>query len=64
MDLFPERLREFIPKLSKISKILRKDGELSFYGSEDIIPLDHYTIEDGKDAISPKIADRNYLLLS
>ncbi|MCL4498299.1 MAG: HEPN domain-containing protein [Deltaproteobacteria bacterium] len=52
MDLFPERLREFIPKLSKISKILRKDRELSFYGSEDIIPLDYYTIEDGKDAIS------------
>ena len=31
---------------------MRKDRKLSFYGSEDIIPLDYYTIEDDKDAIS------------
>lgn len=52
LDLFPEELKGHIPRLSKISKILRKDRELSFYGSEDIVPLDYYTVEDGNEAIS------------
>lgn len=52
IDAFPQNIREKAPILSKISKTLRKDRELSFYGTEDIIPLEYYTLEDAEESIA------------
>ncbi len=38
-------------ELAKISKLLRRDRELSFYGSEDLTPGDFYREEDAKEAL-------------
>ncbi len=38
-------------RLVKISKRLRKERELSFYGDIDFIPTEEYSIEDGKYAM-------------
>ena len=49
--LFPEDVRRFLPELAKISKWLRKERELSFYGDIDFIPTEEYDPEDAKKAI-------------
>jgi HEPN domain-containing protein len=41
LDL-PEAVATQLPLLAEISKNLRRDRELSFYGSEDITPSDFY----------------------
>ncbi|MCX7942262.1 MAG: HEPN domain-containing protein [Dictyoglomaceae bacterium] len=51
-DIFPEFLKEKIPSIAKVSRELRKDRELAFYGAEDIIPLEYYQKEDADKAIS------------
>lgn len=38
-------------KLAKISKALRKERELSFYGDIDFIPTEEYTFNDARRAI-------------
>lgn len=45
--LSPEELE----KVAKISKKLRKERELAFYGDIDFIPTEEYTIEDANEAI-------------
>ncbi len=45
--LSPEELE----KVTKISKRLRKERELAFYGDIDFIPTEEYTIEDANEAI-------------
>lgn len=50
IKLFPEGLRKHIPELNKISKSLRRDRELAFYGSEDLTPLEFYNKEDAETA--------------
>ena len=47
----PEKLREHVSKLAKISKSLRRDRELAFYGSEDLTPLDFYAKDDAVTAL-------------
>ena len=44
--VFPKVLKDEISKLAKISKSLRRDRELAFYGSEDLTPQDFYSQED------------------
>lgn len=39
-----------IKKLASISKRLRRDRELSFYGAEDLTPLEFYKREDAEQA--------------
>lgn len=51
LNLFPEALKVEIPKLIKISRSLRRDRELSFYGSEDLTPMDFYKVDDAKLAM-------------
>lgn len=46
-DISPEE----ISKLANISRKLRKERELAFYGDIDFIPTDQYTLEDAKEAI-------------
>ena len=54
-DRFPLEIRKVLAKVAKISKRLRKERELSFYGDIDFIPTEEYTKQDGqsftKDAI-------------
>ncbi len=42
---------EELEKVAKISKKLRKERELAFYGDIDFIPTEEYTIEDANEAI-------------
>uniref|UniRef100_A0A832A3P2 DNA-binding protein n=1 Tax=Desulfacinum infernum TaxID=35837 RepID=A0A832A3P2_9BACT len=38
-------------EIRRISKRLRKERELSFYGAEDFIPTEEYDVEDADHAI-------------
>lgn len=38
-------------KAAKVSKALRKDRELAFYGDIDFIPTEEYTMNDARKAI-------------
>jgi HEPN domain-containing protein len=49
-DLLPEKLRVHVPRLSEISRSLRRDRELSFYGSEDLTPSEFYRHADAEEA--------------
>lgn len=46
----PQTVRIHAAALSKISKKMRRDRELSFYGSEDLTPSDFYREEDAREA--------------
>ena len=48
--LNPE-IRPHADTLAKISKKLRRDRELAFYGSEDLTPSDFYKEEDAREAL-------------
>uniref|UniRef100_A0A7V5XGB1 HEPN domain-containing protein n=1 Tax=Thermodesulfobacterium geofontis TaxID=1295609 RepID=A0A7V5XGB1_9BACT len=50
-DKFPEISEEELKKMAKISKFLRKERELSFYGDIDFIPTEEYTAKEAKLAI-------------
>lgn len=51
-DSLPEEIRQNLKKIAIISKRLRKERELSFYGAEDFIPLEEYTAEEALQAIN------------
>ncbi len=46
----PPEIQSHVTALAKISKELRRDRELSFYGSEDLTPSDFYEQEDADKA--------------
>ncbi len=48
----PAEAGRLVPRWSEISKRLRKDRELAFYGSEDITPSTFYTREDAESALA------------
>lgn len=50
-ERLPSQVRPHVDTLAKISKNMRRDRELSFYGSEDLTPMDFYTLEDAKQAL-------------
>jgi HEPN domain-containing protein len=43
-------IRKNLAQIVKISKSLRKDRELAFYGTEDLSPLEFYSQEDAEEA--------------
>jgi HEPN domain-containing protein len=47
---FDKKLQASVPELIRISKTLRRDRELAFYGSEDLTPSDFYNKSDAKTA--------------
>ncbi len=47
----PDGLRGELGTLTRISKDLRRDRELAFYGAEDLTPSGFYTREDGERAL-------------
>lgn len=44
-------MNESLDEVKRISKRLRKERELSFYGAEDFIPTEEYDLEDAQEAI-------------
>lgn len=48
----PERARRRLPDLVRISRSLRRDRELAFYGSEDLTPGHFYGPEDAGEALA------------
>lgn len=46
----PTELKKNVEKMSEISRDLRRDRELSFYGSEDLTPSQFYKESDAKKA--------------
>ena len=46
----PAAIRPEIPRLSTISRDLRRDRELAFYGAEDLTPSDFYSQDDATRA--------------
>lgn len=49
--LFPADVQTRLPELARISKRLRKDRELAFYGDIDFIPTREYGPAEGRAAI-------------
>lgn len=47
---FPLEVRDRLPRAAEISKDLRKDRELAFYGDVDFIPTLEYTEAHGRQA--------------
>jgi HEPN domain-containing protein len=45
-DRLPAAVRTEVPRLAAISKDLRRDRELAFYGAEDLTPSSFYSKED------------------
>ena len=46
----PEALRNDVNRLTRVSRQLRRDRELAFYGTEDLTPSDFYKREDATSA--------------
>ena len=49
---FGKGIQESLDELMKISRSLRRDRELAFYGSEDLTPSEFYKREDAEAAKS------------
>lgn len=49
-NILPATLKEHCEKMCDISRELRRDRELSFYGSEDLTPSEFYKEKDAKHA--------------
>ncbi len=47
----PAEISNNLDEIRRISKSLRKERELAFYGAEDFIPLEEYTREEAEKAI-------------
>lgn len=52
LERLPEAVRGEVERLSRISRTLRRDRELSFYGSEDLTPSEFYQAEDAAQAFA------------
>ena len=50
-DLLPATIRDHMARIRGISKRLRKERELSFYGAEDFVPTAEYELSDADQAI-------------
>jgi HEPN domain-containing protein len=46
----PQDLQDQLDELASISRDLRRDRELAFYGAEDLTPSDFYNQKDGERA--------------
>jgi hypothetical protein len=47
-ERLPEAVREGLDELTGISRQLRRDLELAFYGAEDLTPTGFYSREDAR----------------
>ena len=51
LNLLPKEITEKLGELVRISKLLRRDRELAFYGSEDLTASEFYTRKDAATAL-------------
>jgi hypothetical protein len=51
-DRFAEDVSRELTRAAEISKRLRKERELAFYGDIDFIPTEEYTVDDARLALS------------
>lgn len=51
-DKFPPQIQDDLPEIAEISKWLRRERELAFYGDIDFIPSEEYTEEDALRAFN------------
>lgn len=49
-DRLPDSVRGDLDRLARVSKTLRRDRELAFYGTEDLTPSNFYSKEDAVEA--------------
>lgn len=49
--MLPASIRPHVKQIAKASKNLRRDRELSFYGSEDLTPSEFYKEDDARAAL-------------
>ncbi len=61
-EQLPAPLRENLDEVVSISRTLRKERELAFYGTEDWIPTEEYDEKDSLEAISK--TEKVYTLVS
>lgn len=54
-DKLPPETRRNVDQLANISRWLRKERELAFYGDVDFIPTEQYTLEDARRAYDDAI---------
>lgn len=47
----PAEIQKNLEKISDISRSLRRDRELAYYGSEDLTPSEFYKEKDAKEAL-------------
>ena len=52
VERLPVGLHEKVPELVRISRSLRRDRELAFYGSEDLTPSEFYHRDDAESALA------------
>ncbi len=50
-DRFRESVAKGLKRAADISRRLRKERELAFYGDVDFVPTEQYTAEDGRQAL-------------
>jgi HEPN domain-containing protein len=62
IDLLPKPLKDNLGEVSRISRELRKDRELAFYGAEDWIPTEEYSDQDSLETIQK--AERVFEIVS
>lgn len=48
----PPEIKKDLEKICDISRSLRRDRELAYYGSEDLTPSEFYKEKDAKEALS------------
>ena len=51
-ERLPDTFKIHLGRVTELSLKLRKERELAYYGDEDYIPSEHYSIEDSKHYIS------------
>jgi HEPN domain-containing protein len=51
LEMLPAGIQPKVEELVRISRFLRRDRELAFYGSEDLTPSEFYTRDDAATAI-------------
>jgi HEPN domain-containing protein len=49
-EALPSELRQHLDEFARISRALRRDREMAFYGSEDLTPSSFYQKEDAETA--------------
>lgn len=51
LQFLPQQIQKSLDEVCNISRTLRKDRELAFYGTEDWIPTEEYSVADSETAI-------------